>query len=145
MSCRPLSGQWPGFESPFCALPVAVHLHDRGVDHGIFQVWLVRGSVKEPSPHISPHPVAEARERRAPVAEVRWEIPPGASRPHDPQHRLHKQPVVAAAAARVPRLAETVRLHLRPLGIGQNESVHPELESHTAAQEKPNSQQALDV
>jgi hypothetical protein len=37
-----------------------------------------------------------------------------------------------------------VRLYLRPLGVRQNESVHPELESQTAADENPKSQQTLD-
>ena len=71
------------------------------------------------------HPVAEAREHGVPVAERRRQIAPWAARARDPQHRLDKKPVVLAAAPGFARLAETVRLHLRPLGVSQNESIHP--------------------
>jgi hypothetical protein len=36
-----------------------------------------------------------------------------------------------------------MRLHLRPLGVIQNESVHPKLESQPSPDENPESQQAL--
>ena len=74
-------------------------------------------------------PVAVALEDGVPVAEERRKITPRASRPHDPKHRFDKAPVVAAAAARVRRLTQTMRLHLRPLGVRQYESFHPKLES----------------
>ena len=41
------------------------------------------------------------------------------------------------------RLAETKRLHLRPLGVSQNELVYPKLESQPSSNENPESQQAL--
>jgi hypothetical protein len=37
-----------------------------------------------------------------------------------------------------------MRLHLRPLGVIQNESVHPKLESQPNPDENPESQQALE-
>jgi hypothetical protein len=37
-----------------------------------------------------------------------------------------------------------MRLHLRPLGVIQNESVHPKLESQPSPDENPESQQALE-
>jgi N-acyl homoserine lactone hydrolase len=37
-----------------------------------------------------------------------------------------------------------MRLHLRPLGVGQYESFHPKLESQPAIRWNPESQQALD-
>ena len=37
-----------------------------------------------------------------------------------------------ATSARVRRLAQSMRLHLRPLGVRQNESFHPKLESQTS-------------
>ncbi|WP_247408879.1 hypothetical protein, partial [Bradyrhizobium sp. 76] len=52
--------------------------------------------------------------------------------------------VVLAAAARISRLAKTMRLHLRPLGVSQNESVHPKLESQPSPDENPESQQTLE-
>jgi len=36
-----------------------------------------------------------------------------------------------------------MRLHLRPLGVSQNESLHPTLESQSSTDENPKSQQAL--
>src|ERR1700734_4075242 len=68
---------------------------------------------------------------------------PGTSCPRDPQHRFDKAPVITAAAARVRRFAQTMRLHLRPLGVGQYESFHPKLESQPAIRWNPESQQAL--
>jgi hypothetical protein len=37
-----------------------------------------------------------------------------------------------------------MRLHLRPLGVSQNESVHPKLESQPSPDENPESQQTLE-
>lgn len=37
----PLEGLWPGSESPFCALAVAVDLDDGGIDHGVFHIVIV--------------------------------------------------------------------------------------------------------
>ena len=59
------------------------------------------------------------------------------------QHRLNKQAIVFVSAAGIARLAETKRLHLRPLSVSQNESVHPELESQSSSDENPKSKQAL--
>jgi len=63
--------------------------------------------------------------------------------PCDPQHSLDKPSVILAAAAGIARLAKTKRLHLRPLGVSQNESVHPKLESQPSPDENPESQQTL--
>jgi hypothetical protein len=72
----------------------------------------------------------------------------GRSRQGLPVRAIHntastKQAVILAAAAGIARLAETKRLHLRPLGVSQNESVHPELESQSSSHENPESQQTL--
>jgi len=69
------------------------------------------------------------------VAERGRQIPPRAARSGDPQHGLDKKSVVLAAAAGIARLAETKRLHLRPLGVSQNESVHPQFESQSSPDE----------
>ena len=63
------------------------------------------------------------------------QIPPGTAGSGNPQHGLDKQSVVLAAAAGIARLAKTKRLHLRPLGVSQNESVHPQLESQPSPDE----------
>src|SRR5438309_717125 len=88
-------------------------------------------------------PVAEAREYAVPVAQQGRQITPRAAGSGDPQDRLNKSSVVLAAAAGVAPLAKTKRLHLRPLGVSQNESVHSKLESQSSTDENPKSQQTL--
>ncbi len=44
---------------------------------------------------------------------------------------------------RIAVLSQAMRLHHRPLGVRQNESIHPKLESRTKAGENPEPQQTL--
>src|SRR5690625_3340556 len=74
---------------------------------------------------------------------MRRQITPGTAGARDPENRLKKKPVVAAAAAGVRRLPQTMRLHLRPLGVCQYVSIHPKLESQTSLGWNPEPQQAL--
>src|SRR5512133_2015162 len=67
-SCRPWSGLWPGSESPFCALSVAVDLDDGGINHGVFHVRLVAAGIEKPLEDIGFDPVAVALEGRVPLA-----------------------------------------------------------------------------
>src|SRR6185437_11095778 len=90
------------------------------------------------------HPVSEPHVDRVPLAEQGWQVSPRAACSSDPQHRLHKQPVIRAAAAPIARFAEAMRLHLRPLGVGQDKSFHPKLESRYALDVNRNSQQTLE-
>lgn len=46
---------------------------------------------------------------------------PWAFRPHDPQHRFDEAAVVAPARPGVRRLRQTMRFHLRPLGVRQHD------------------------
>src|SRR5690554_1745252 len=138
------SALWPGSESPFCALAVAVDLDDGGIDHGVFHVRLVGARFKNPSKNIGFHPVAVSLEDRVPFAEMRRQITPGTAGARDPENRLKKKPVVAAAAAGIRRLPQTMRLHLRPLGVCQYVSIHPKLESQTSLGWNPEPQQALE-
>ena len=142
-SFRLWSDRWPGSESPFCALAVPVNLDDGGIDHSVFHVRFFRQGIENSLENISFSPIAEAPERRAPVAEHRWQIAPWTARSHNPQHRLHKKPVVPAASTRVRRLTQAVRLHLRPLGIGQDKAFHPKYESHLRQNGNPESPQSL--
>ena len=88
-------------------------------------------------------PVAVPLENSVPVAEHRRKVTPRGSRPHDPKHRFDKAAVVASAAPGVRRLTQTMRLHLRPLGVCLYESFHPKLESQPCLGWNPDSQQAL--
>jgi hypothetical protein len=94
--------------SPFCALSVAVDLDDGGVDHGVFHVGIVGVGVKQPSPDIRLHPVAEAREYA-----VQWPNEGGRSRQGLPVRAIHSTAstncrFVLAAAPGIARLAKTV-------------------------------------
>ncbi len=128
---------------PFCALSVPVDLDDGGVDHRVFHIRLLRDGFEQANPHVGRNPIAKARAGRVPVAEQSRNISPGASRSHDPENGLHEPAVVAPAASGITRFAQTVRFHFRPLGVGQNESVHPEFESQSLTNENPESKQAL--
>ena len=122
---------------------MAVNPNDGGVDHRILHVRLVAAGVEKPFENIGSHPVSKPNVDRVPFAE-RWrQVSPRASRPGDPQDGFDEQPIVSPAAPRISRLAQTVRLHPRPLGVGQNESVHPQLESRQTACVNPVSQQTL--
>src|SRR6266852_4780362 len=118
-------------------------LDDGGVNHGVFHVWRVGAGLEKPGENVRFDPVAVALENSVPVAEQRRKIAPRASRPHDPKDRFDEAAVVASAAPGVRSLTQTMRLHLRPLGVRQHESFHPKLESQPSFKWNPDSQQAL--
>src|ERR1700675_3617616 len=117
---------------------------DSGIDHGVFHVRRVGAGLEEPGENARLDPVSVALENSVPVAEQRRKITPRASSPHDPKDSFHKAAVVASAAPGVRRLTQTMRLHLRPLGVRQYESFHLKLESQPSRGWNPDSQQALD-
>ena len=118
-------------------------LDDGGVDHGVFHVWRLGAGLKKPGENIRLDPVAVALEDSVPIAEERRKITPRASRPHDPEDCFDEAAVVASAAPGVRRLTQTMRLHLRPLGVCQYESLHLKLESQPSLGWNPDSQQTL--
>ena len=130
LSCRLSNAQWPGSESPFCALSVTVDLDDGGINHGVFHVRFIRQCIEYALENIGFSPVSEPLEGRAQIAEPFRQIPPWAACPRNPQHRLYKQPIVPAATLRVGPLAQAKRFYLRPLGVRQHNAIHPERESH---------------
>jgi hypothetical protein len=77
------------------------------------------------------------------MPECARQIAPRTAGASNPQHPLHEQTVVVAAAAGIALFAKTKGLHLRPLGVSQNESVHQKLESQPSSDENPKSQQPL--
>src|SRR6185312_4529655 len=99
---------------------------------------------KKPDENVGFDPVAVSLEHGVPFAKKGGQIAPRAPRPDHPQHCFNEQPIVLAASTRVRRLAQTMRLHLRPLGVSQNESFHPKLESQTSFPWNPESQQTLE-
>jgi hypothetical protein len=129
-------------------MAMTVNLHDRRINHGELHIGIVGNGVENSFENIGFHPAPVALEDRVPVAQARRKVTPGASRARDPKHRFHKQPIVPSAAAWVTRLSKTMRLHLRPLGVCQYESIHGklllELESHRKPNRNPESQQTLE-
>ena len=117
---------------------------DGGVDHGVFHVWRVGAGLENPGENLCFNPVPVTLKDSVPVAKERREITPRASRPHDPKDRFDEAAVIASAAPGVRWLTQTMRFHLRPLGVCQYESVHPKLESQTSQKRNPESQQALE-
>ena len=126
---------------------MAVNFDDGRVDHGKLHIRIIRYGIENPLENAGLHPIPVALEHRIPVAERRRQISPWAARARDPKHSFEKQPVVTPCAAGVRGLAQTKRLHLRPLSIRQNESVHSkllsELESRAFQSVNPESQQTL--
>ena len=90
----------PAFESPFCALAVAVDLDDGGIDHGLLHVRRLRTGLEKPHENIGFDPIAISLEDGVPVAEKGRYISRRASSPHDPEHCFDKTAIVAPASVR---------------------------------------------
>lgn len=118
-------------------------LDDGGVDHGVFQVGLVRAGRKQPQENIGFDPAAIPLEDRVPPAKAGRQLTPRAARAHHPQHGLDEAAMVAPASPGVRRLAQTMRFHLRSLGVRQYEPFHPAREPQPGAERNAESQQAL--
>src|ERR1039458_9723817 len=69
-SYRPWTCRSPDFASPFCALSVTVNLDDRGIDHGIFHVRLIRSGVEKTHENTGFAPIAVTHEHTVPLAEL---------------------------------------------------------------------------
>jgi hypothetical protein len=122
---------------------VTVDLDDRGIDHGIFHVWLIRSGVEKMLENAGFAPIAVTHEHTVPLTELLRKVAPRAACSRDPQHCFNEQPVITPATPRITGFAQTMWFHLRPLGVRQNESIHQKLESHQAFEGNPDSQQTL--
>src|SRR5512139_1794201 len=119
-------------------------LDDGGVDHGVFEVRVVRAGLEKAPENPGFDPIAISLEDTGPLAKVGRQVTLRAACPHNPKHRLDEAAVVAAAAAGGRRLTQAMQLHLRPLGVRQYKAFHPKLESQPRSQGYPESQQTLD-
>jgi hypothetical protein len=122
---------------------VTVDLDDRGINHGIFHVWLIRSGVEKMLENAGFAPIAVTHEHTVPLTELLRKVAPRAACSRDPQHSFNEQPVITPATPRITGFAQTMWFHLRPLGVRQNESIHQKLESHQASKGNPDSQQTL--
>jgi len=122
---------------------VTVDLDDRGIDHGIFHVWLIRSGIEKMLENAGFAPIAVTHEHTVPLTELLRKVTPRAACSRDPQHSFNEQPVITPATTRITGFAQTMWFHLRPLGVRQNESIHQKLESYQASKGNPDSQQTL--
>jgi len=122
---------------------VAVDLDDSGINHGVFHVRFIRTSFEKPNENISFDPIAVALENGVPAPEEGWKVTPRTSCPHDPKQRFDEAAIVTPTSSGIGWLTQTMRFHLRPLGVRQHESFHPKLESQSKLRVNPESQQAL--
>lgn len=106
---------------------MTVHLDDGGIDRCILHVRIIRDRIEDVCENASLDPVAVALEHSVPLAKVLRQIAPRAACARYPQNRLKELAVVIARPTRITGLAQTMRLHLRPLGICQYASVHGKL------------------
>ena len=116
------SVRWPGSESPFCALTVAVDLDDAAVDHGVFEVGVLSQGSDDTIECIGLHPPAEALEDRVPFPELPRKVTSRAPGSSDPEHRLDKKPGIRPRAPKVTLPTKAVRGDDHPLKVGQS---HP--------------------
>jgi hypothetical protein len=146
LSGRPSNDLWPVCESPFCAMAMAMDLDDGGST----MAYSMSGSSEQAS---------KSRRKTSALTRSRYRLTTvfhlpkhgGRSRHGLPartiqSHGFYKPPIVTAGPPGIGRLAEAMRLHFRPLGISQHESVHSKLESQSSSRWNPESesQQALD-
>jgi hypothetical protein len=118
----------------------------RGIDHRVFHVRLIRACLEKSYENIGFDPISVTLEGCVPVAEKARQVPPRTTCPRDPQHGFNEAAVVASTTAGVCSLTQTVRFHLRPLGVRQNNpSIPNSFRSLITCQSNgnPESQQAL--
>jgi len=106
---------------------MAMHADNRGVDHGVFHIWLVGNGVEHTLENIRLNLIAEALEHRVPLAKHRRQVAPRAAGTRNPQHRFREQTDVATRPTRVGWFAKAKRRHLLPWRVRQKKPIHPKL------------------
>jgi hypothetical protein len=145
LSCSRRLSPWSGRNSTYRPVQISGTGSDRGIDHGIFHVWLIRSGVEKMLENAGFAPITVTHEHTVPITELLRKVPPRAACSRDPQYSFNEQPVITPATPRITGFAQTMWLHLRPLGVRQNESVHQKLESQQASKGNPDSQQTLNT
>jgi hypothetical protein len=123
---------------------MAVDLDDGSINHGVLHVRFIRASLEKPNENIGFDPIAVSLENRVPAPEEGWKIAPRTSCPHDPKQGFDEAAIVATTSSRIGWFTQTMRFHLRPLGVRQHKSFHPKLESQSKLMGNPESQQTLE-
>jgi hypothetical protein len=91
---------------------VAVDLDDRGIDHGILHVRLIRSGVEKTLENTGFAPIAVTHEHTVPLAELLRKVAPRAACSRDPQHSFNEQPIVVCTenSIRVDDVMESPKL-----------------------------------
>jgi hypothetical protein len=100
---------------------------DRGVDHGVFVVRIIRQRFEKTLPNPFDRPARETRVNVLPGSEARWHVAPRNARPKLPNHRLDEQLIaLIAIAPNVSRAAREKHFDPRELVVAQSMAVHLE-------------------
>jgi hypothetical protein len=81
---------------------VLVCPHNRGVDHGVFIIGILRQVLKHSLPYPALCPSTEASVNDAKIAKSCWQVSPGNACPVTVQHGFDKQPIVFCGYAHIP-------------------------------------------
>ena len=101
---------------------MAVNPDDRGIDHGVFHVGIVRDRLEHAFENMGLDPMAKALEDGVPLAKRCWQITPGTASSRDPQHRFNKQTSVTASLSESVYVLQRRRKQLQALGIYEDAS-----------------------
>jgi hypothetical protein len=85
--------------APASAGAVGMHPHIGRVDGIRLTVMVLRQPSEHLGPHPALHPTPPAGVNAAPVGKLARQVPPGAARARNPQHGLHKWPILRPRSA----------------------------------------------
>ena len=91
--------------------------HDGCVDHHMFKVGIVGQGLEKTLPNAFTRPSSEAHVDAVPITELGRQIAPRRARSQNPQHAIHKQPIVPACPPFVAFLARHQLLNTHPLSV----------------------------
>src|SRR5271165_79363 len=97
---------------------------DGGIDNQVFEVWIIGHRLKHPPPDALLAPTVEASKDAVPRAKNFGKIAPRRARPHDPENRFDKHPVIAPGRATLVRTTNNKARNTFPLFIAQYQTVH---------------------
>jgi hypothetical protein len=92
---------------------------DGGIDHHVFEIWILRQGLEKTLPNSFARPTVEAHEDAIPEPECRRQIAPWRTRVQNPKYRIDEQPIVLASPPFVAFLTRNQIRDTRPLHIGE--------------------------
>jgi hypothetical protein len=106
------------------ASTVLVSAHDRGVDHHVFVVGVIRQQLENAIENAALRPSVKALVYDVPVAKTRGQITPRDSRSISVKNRINEQPVVCCIAAHMTFSAGQKIFDPLPLVVSQSKPLH---------------------